>query len=202
MTTDNLLLSDTHHDESTACQVKSILLQMTGWLMRRGIEPHIPLLDREHQTNGFFTRADFTFDPQTNAFTCPGGKSLKSTGLVRDDGTVPYWASPKDCRACPLKPRCTKGEKRIVTRNLFEAEREYVRALKGTEAFARSARERRKVEMAFAHLKRNLSFRRLRLRGITGAKDEFLLAATVQNLRKLARFAAFGSPMPTGFPAN
>jgi Transposase DDE domain len=121
--------------------------------------------------------------------------------LVRDDGTVPYWASPKDCRACALKPRCTKGEKRIVTRNLFEAEREHVRALKGTEAFERSARERRKVEMAFAHLKRNLSFRRLRLRGITGAKDEFLLAATVQNLRKLARFLAYRPPISPGCPA-
>jgi transposase len=174
---------------------------MIAWLMRRGIEPHIPLLDREHQTNGFFTRANFTFDPQTNAFTCPGGKQLRSTGLVRDDGTVPYWASPKDCRACPLKPRCTKGEKRIVTRNLFEAEREHVRALTGTEAFERSARERRKVEMAFAHLKRNLGFRRLRLRGITGAKDEFLLAATVQNLRKLARFLAYRPPLPAGCSA-
>ena len=61
---------------------------MIGWLMRRGIEPHIPLLDREHQTNGYFTRADFTFDPQANAFTCPAGKQLRSTGLVRDDGTV------------------------------------------------------------------------------------------------------------------
>jgi transposase len=174
---------------------------MIGWLMRRGIEPHIPLLDREHQTNGFFTRAEFTFDPQANAFTCPGGKQLRSTGVVRDDGTVPYWASPKDCRICALKPRCTKGEKRIVTRNLFEVEREHVRALKGTEAFARSARERRKVEMAFAHLKRNLGFRRLRLRGITGAKDEFLLAATVQNLRKLARFLACRPPILAGCPA-
>ena len=174
---------------------------MIGWLMRRGIEPHIPLLDREHQTNGFFTRADFTFDPQANAFSCPGGKQLRSTGLARDDGTVPYWASSKDCRACPLKPRCTKGEKRIVTRNLFEAEREHVRALTGTEVFERSARERRKVEMAFAHLKRNLSFRRLRLRGITGAKDEFLLAATVQNLRKLARSLAYRPPIPPGCPA-
>src|ERR1700761_4541022 len=173
---------------------------MIGWLMRRGIEPHIPLLDREHQTKGFFTRADFTFDPQTHAFTCPGGKQLKSTGLVRDDGTVPYFASPKDCRACPLKPRCTKGEKRIVTRNLFEAEREHVRALKGTETFEHSARERRKVEMAFAHLKRNLSLRRLRLRGITGATDEFLLAATVQNLRKLARSIGHRPPIPAGGP--
>jgi hypothetical protein len=174
---------------------------MIGWLMRHGIEPHIPLLDREHQTNGFFTRADFTFDPPTNVFVCPGGKQLRSTGLVREDGTMPYWASTKDCRACALKPRCTKGEKRIVTRNLFESEREYVRALKGTEAFERSARQRRKVEMAFAHLKRNLSFRRLRLRGITGATDEFLLAATVQNLRKLARFMAHRPPIPTGCPA-
>jgi transposase len=174
---------------------------MIGWLMRHGITPHIPLLDREHQTNGFFTRADFTFDPQANVFTCPGNKPLRSTGLVRDDGTVPYWASTKDCRACVLKPRCTKGEKRIVTRNLFEAERENVRALRGTEAFERSARERRKVEMAFAHLKRNLGFRRLRLRGITGAKDEFLLAATVQNLRKLARSLTHRPPIPTSCPA-
>jgi hypothetical protein len=94
---------------------------MIGWLMRRGIDPHIPLLDREHQTKGFFTRADFTFNPQTNVFVCPGQKQLTSTGLAREDGTVPYWASTKDCRACALKPRCTKRAKRIVTRNLFEA---------------------------------------------------------------------------------
>jgi hypothetical protein len=118
--------------------------------------------------------------------------------LVRDDGTVPYFASTKDCRVCGLKPRCTKGTKRIVTRNLFEAEREQVRALRGTEAFERSARERRKVEMAFAHLKRNLGFRRLRLHGITGARDEFLLAATVQNLRKLVRSLTFRQPISTG----
>jgi Transposase DDE domain len=148
-----------------------------------------------------FTRADFTFDPQANVFTCPGGKQLTSTGLVRADGTMPYWASPKDCRACPLKPRCTKGTKRIVTRNFFEAEREYVRALRGTEAFERSARERRKIEMSFAHLKRNLGFRRLRLRGLTGAADEFLLAATVQNLKKLVRFIGDRPPTPTGCPA-
>ena len=120
---------------------------------------------------------------------------------MRDDGTVPYCASTKDCRPCALNPRCTKGEKRIVTRNLFEAEREHVRALRGTEAFERSARKQRKVEMALAHLKRNLSLRRLRLRGITGAKDEFLLAATVQNLRKLVRRLADHPPIPTGCPA-
>ena len=174
---------------------------MVGWLMRRGIEPHVPLLDREQQTAGFFTRADFTFDQLQNIFICPGGKPLKNSGLVREDGTMPYWASTKDCRGCALKSRCTRGDKRIVTRNLFEAEREHVRGLKGTEAFERSARERKKIEMLFAHLKRHLGLRRLRLRGMSGASDEFLLAATVQNLKKLIRFLTPGPPASTLLPA-
>jgi Transposase DDE domain len=148
----------------------------------------VPLLDREHQTNGFFTRADFTFDVKNNVFICPGGKYLRSAGLVRHDGTIPYQASTKDCRACSLRSSCTKGAKRIVTRNLFEEQREHVRALAGTVAFEQSARERRKVEMRFAHLKRHLGFRRLRLRGLTGASDEFLLVAIAQNLKKLVRW--------------
>ena len=46
-----------------------------------------------------------------------------------------------------------------------------------------------KVEMLFAYLKRNLGFARLRLRGLRGAEDEFLLAATAQNLKRLAKLA-------------
>ena len=168
---------------------------MLGWLMGRKIEPHIPILNHEHQTKGYFTRADFTFDAAANVFVCPGGKQLMNNGLVRDDGTMPYRASTKDCRECALKARCTKGAKRIVTRNLYEAEREHVRGLKETPAFKRSARLRKKVEMRFAHLKRNLNFRRLQLRGLNGAKDEFLLAAAVQNLRKLVRFLGQGPPI-------
>jgi Transposase DDE domain len=52
-----------------------------------------------------------------------------------------------------------------------------------------SARERRKVEMCFAHLKRHLGFRPLRLRGMTGASDKFLLVAVMQNLKKRVRFS-------------
>jgi hypothetical protein len=60
-----------------------------------------------------------------------------------------------------LKARCTKAASRIVTRNLHEAERECVRALRETSRYERSARLRKKVEMCCAHLKRNLNFRRL-----------------------------------------
>lgn len=174
---------------------------MLGWLMGRGIEPHIPILDHEHQTNGYFTRADFTFDATANAFICPAGKQLTNSGLVREDGTMPYRASTKDCRECALKARCTKGAKRIVTRNLYEVAREHVRGLKETPAFKHSSRLRKKVEIRFAHLKRNLNFRHLRLRGLTGAKDEFLLAAAAQNLRKLVRFLGHGPPGATSCAA-
>ena len=62
-----------------------------------------------------------------------------------------------------------------------------MRELAKTEAYVTSRRERKKIEMLFAHLKRILRLDRLRLRGPSGARDEFFLAATAQNLRKLAK---------------
>jgi hypothetical protein len=133
--------------------------------------------------------------------SAPQENSLEAAAWYARTALYPIGRAPRIAEPAHSSRVAPKGAKRIVTRNLFEAEREHVRALKGTEAFERSARERRKVEMSFAHLKRNLGFRRLRLRGITGAADEFLLAATVQNLKKLARFMAYHPPISAGYPA-
>jgi len=76
---------------------------------------------------------------------------------------------------------------RKIPRSIYEAARDVARSLFGTEAYAQSRRDRKKVEMQFAHLKRILRLGRLRLRGPCGAKDEFTLAAIAQNLRKLAQ---------------
>ena len=168
--------------------------QLVGWLMRRGIEPHVPLLDRETQTKGMLTRAEFSFDRGRDAYVCPGGHDLRTTGHVISGGLEQYRAKPTSCGPCALKPSCTMGTACMVTRNiheerpseLCERERKHVRQLAGTPAFKKSAHERRKVEMLFAHLKRNLEIRRLRLHGLTDASDEFLLAATAQNLQRLA----------------
>ena len=67
-------------------------------------------------------------------------------------------------------------------------------ALQNTEAYRSSRRLRKKVEMLFAHLKQHFRFTRLKLRGLTGAAEEFLLAATVQNLRRLARLGPLNMP--------
>lgn len=170
------------------------------WLMDRGIEPHIPVWDKSVRPDQKFSRADFVFDHERNIYICPGGKPLTSTGNI-DQGRVLYYRARKgDCSDCQLRHRCTTGPVRKVTRDIDEDVRDHVRALAGSEAFEQSCRERKKVEMAFAHMKRILRLDRLRLRGLTGAKFEVLLAATAQNLRKLARYAGRAPPTPALCP--
>ncbi|MBA4765400.1 MAG: transposase, partial [Erythrobacter sp.] len=81
---------------------------------------------------------------------------------------------------------------RKIVRSVHEGARDLARDISKSDAYLVSRRQRRKVEMLFAHLKRILKLDRLRLRGPNGAKDEFHLAAAAQNLRKLAKMR----PMP------
>ncbi|MEW9922547.1 transposase, partial [Marimonas sp. MJW-29] len=104
------------------------------------------------------------------------------------DGFKKYYARKQDCAACPLNPRCTpKQVTRKIARSRHEDARQKARDIAKTDAYVASSYARKKVEMLFAHLKRIIGLDRLRLRGPNGAKDEFHLAATVQNLRKLAK---------------
>jgi len=179
--------------------------EMLAWLVdEREIEPHIPVFDKSVRKDGTFSREDFTYDPQGDVYVCPAGKHLRryrrafSTPRigVAKDNTVRYRASKHDCDACPLKPRCCpNAPARKVPRSIHEAARDKARAIAKTDAYIVSRRERKKVEMLFAHLKRILRLDRLRLRGPSGARDEFLLAATAQNLRKLAKLVI--APAPT-----
>ena len=158
-----------------------------GWLVGAGIAPQIPVWDKSTREDGTFSRSDFTFDRERNVYVCPAGKLLTTTGSVGDDHVLRYLASKRDCDACPLKPRCCpKMLFRKVTRDVNEDARDLARALTGTPEFNRSRDERKKVEMRFAHLKTHHRFERMRLRGLSGARDEFHLAAIVQNLKTLA----------------
>jgi len=158
-----------------------------GWLIGAGITPHIPVWDKSTREDGTFSRADFTFDNERNVYVCPAGKLLTTTGDVGADHVLRYLALKRDCEACPLKPQCCpKTPSRKVTRDLNEDARDHARALMGTPEFDKSRDERKKVEMRFAHLKTHHRFERMRLRGLSGARDEFHLAAIVQNLKTLA----------------
>jgi hypothetical protein len=171
--------------------------EMLNWLVEEhGIEPHIPVWDKSQRRDGTFSRDDFAYDYKRDCYTCPAGKELRQRQkiyrvprpLVDHDGLMRYRASKLDCQVCSLKPRCCpKAPARKILRSVHEGARDLARDIATTEAYQISRYQRKKVEMLFAHLKRILKLDRLRLRGPNGARDEFHLAATAQNLRKLAK---------------
>lgn len=166
--------------------------QNLGWLVEeKGIAPHVPVIDKSTRGDGTFSKSDFTYDASRGCYVCPAGADLMTTGRVRDGGTLGYLASVKDCRTCSLKARCCPNTpQRKVTRSIHEAARDVAREITETDAYEQTRRERKKVEMLFAHLKRILKMGRLRLRGPRGVQDEFTLAAIAQNLRRMAKLAA------------
>ena len=168
--------------------------KLLKWLWDRGITPHVPVWDKSARSDGKFSRADFIFDKERNVYICPVGAELTHSGIVDQGRILPYRASKNDCSICKLKPRCTTAVARKVSRDIDEDVREQVRALANTEAFQLSRRERKKVEVRFAHMKRILKLDRLRLRGLSGARDEVLLTATAQNLRRLAKLMCRSPP--------
>jgi transposase len=169
-----------------------------GWLVEeKDIAPHIPVIDKSKRDDGTFSREDFIYDTERDCYVCPAGADLATNGRLRDDGMYAYLASVNDCRTCPLKSRCCpKTPQRKVTRSKHEAARDVARAIAKTKAYEVTRRLRKKVEMLFAHLKRILRLNRLRLRGPNGAQFEFTLAATAQNLRRLAKLTARAPPAP------
>ena len=106
---------------------------------------------------------------------------------MHDGRTLLYRASKHDCDVCPIRGKCcTTDQARKIPRDLHEDAHDVARRKMKTKAFARSRDERKRVEMRFAHLKIHHGFERMRLRGLSGARDEFHLAAIVQNLKTLA----------------
>ena len=144
-----------------------------AWLLERNVTPFVPVLDRKGQTDGKLTRDEFAYDRARDCFVCPEGHNLRPSASA--------------CRHCPRKPDCTDGSTRTLVRLVDEDAQQSVRDLASTAAYAVARARRKKVEMLFAHLKRHLKLRRLRLRGLAGATEEFLLAATAQNLKRLVK---------------
>jgi transposase len=178
--------------------------EILNWIVtEKQIAPHVALWDKTERTDGTFSQSEFTFDADANSYTCPAGKRLLQyrrrfanlrTGITKQQRRI-YRASKKDCAVCPLKEKCCPGvPARKVSRSVHEAVRDVVRSLRHTPEYLQSRRERKKIEMLFAHLKRIRHLGRLRLRGPCGARDEFLLAATAQNLRKLAKLIPLPQP--------
>jgi Transposase DDE domain len=150
-------------------------------------ENSLSLYRSRRRDDGTFSRSDFRWDRRRGVYICPNNKVLHTTGTVHDGNTLRYRASKFDCNACALKMRCCPNmAARQVPRDVHEDARDMARRLMGTKRFLKSRDERKRVEMRFAHLKIHHGFERMRLRGLSGARDEFHLAAIVQNLKTMA----------------
>src|ERR1043166_4160141 len=172
---------------------------MLNWLgVENGLAPPPPVFGKSKRDDGTFSRRDFRYDPTSDVYHCPAGKTLTTTGtLVNNGTTLLYLARKHDCDGCDLKAQCCpKVPFRRIPRDVHEHARDVARSFADTEAFDQSRRERKKIEMRFAHLKRILKLGRLRWRGPRGAQDEFVLAAIAQNLRRLASLVARPPPYP------
>ena len=180
------LVGDTNYGTAT----------MLNWMVNdKGIEPHVPVWDKSERNDGTLSRSDFQWNEAANEYICPEGHPLKSNWRpfknprihITKAEQILYRSSKKDCDHCLMKPLCCPNTPiRKIPRSIYESARDVARAVGKTDAYKQSRRERKKVEMLFAHLKRILKLDKLRLRGFSGAQDEFLLAATVQNLRRMA----------------
>lgn len=178
---------------------------MLGWMVEeKGIEPHVPVMDKTERKDGTFQRDEFQWNEETDEYRCPAGNVLRRewrpfknlrTHVTKAD-TIVYRSSQRDCAACPMKAQCCPNMTfRKIVRSIHETARDIARHIATTAQYERSRCERKKVEMLFAHLKSILKLDRLRLRGLSGATDEFTLAAAVQNLRRLAKMVAQGPPI-------
>jgi transposase len=161
--------------------------EFLAWLLERDIQPHIPVIDRRHQTHGHFTREQFRYEPKENAYYCPEGKSLRYRGQSRSSQGFIYCATEAQCQGCQQKKLCTPGLYRKLFVHWQEPARQAARALAGTPAYKHSQRARYKVEALFAELKQQIKLRRVRLRRLWNVAEQFHLAATAQNLKRLVR---------------
>jgi transposase len=170
-----------------------------GWLVKdRNIIPHIPVRDASERDDGTFSRSDFKWDKRNGVYICPNNKVLHTTGTVHEGTTLRFRASKEDCDFCPLKARCCPNTPvRQIPRDINEDARDVARRKMATKAFLKSRDQRKRVEMRFAHLKTHHGFERMRLRGLSGARDEFHLAAIVQNLKTLAGRLIRPPPKPS-----
>jgi len=173
----------------------------------KGIEPHVPVWDKSERSDGSFGRLDFSFDEEADHYTCPNNQHLKRnrrnfkqprSGITKAN-TIIYRSSRHDCAVCPLKQQCCTNTPFLkVTRSVHESARDVAREVARTPDYQRTRRQRKQVEMLFGHMKRILKVDRLRLRGLSGAQDEFLLTATAQNLRRMAKYLGTGPPVAPG----
>jgi Transposase DDE domain len=175
--------------------------QFLQWLMDREITPYMPTRDAVGRTRSpLYGPESFTYLPDSNSYICPAGQQLNYGGRNEGNRTFGYIGTRKKCGPCQQRSQCTTGPFRYLAIHMNEAARQRARDLWSTEEFKHAQRQRKKVEALFAELKSHshIGLNRLRLRRLKFVREQFFLAATAQNIKRLVRFLSRPtmSPVP------
>jgi len=160
-----------------------------------GVTPHVPVWDtrREHDA-GIYPIERFEWDAVNNRFICPRGKTLKPHG--RNHKQVIWRASAKDCGICAVKTECTRDKARSVSLHVQQEHIDRARAEMKTKEYKRSQRCRKKVEELFGEAKEQMGLRRMKFRTLKFVKEQALLTAAAQNIKRLVKYLSRLAPKP------
>lgn len=153
----------------------------------RGIEGVIGYSRPTHR-KGFLRKRDFVYDHDLDAYRCPQGQLLPYATTNRD-GYREYKSDHRICRDCPLLASCTSSARRqkVLTRHVWQDAKERAKANRLTPWGKRVYRRRAEtVERSFADAKQLHGHRYARLRGLDKVREQSLLAAACQNMKKIA----------------
>jgi transposase len=165
------------------------------WLLEQNVQPHVPIMDsRSRNDKGIYSIEQFQYQDDKDEFICPQGKTLRYWGIQQHSKQHAYRASPSDCRQCPVKAQCTRASYRSLSYHIYESSIEIARRLTQTRGYRISQRMRKRIEELFGEAKECMGMRRMKFRGALFAREQVLLTATAQNIKRMVRLLSQMGP--------
>jgi len=172
-------------------------------LINEDINPHIPIVDyRSQNERGIYPIDKFSFDKARGIFICPEGKELKYWGIHKRSRQHVYRARTKDCKICPKKQECTKDRARSVSYHIYENTIDKARQLNKTKEYRISQRIRKRIEELFGEAKEFMGLRRAKFRGTKFVKEQVLMTATAQNIKRMVNLLTKKGPQREALAAQ
>jgi len=164
-------------------------------LLSEKIQPHIPVVEQlRHKAQGMYGRERFTYDSERDLYLCPEGNELKYHGVHTANRQHVYRAQAKACRVCHEKSVCTKDRARSISFHIYEDSIARAKELSKTRGYYLSQRKRKQIEELFGEAKEFMGLRRARYRGLRFVREQILMTAAAQNIKRMIKLLSRGRP--------
>jgi IS5 family transposase len=166
--------------------------EMHAEMLKLGIKAYITRKARGTKKEDTYSRSDFTYIKEQDAYICPYGRTLKFSTFKKGQGTKRYSSKVADCRNCPLKDKCISGSGKVKhiehSYHYLEYEEQH---LNDTTSMFLEVQRLRNIwcEGTFSHQKARHCLSKAKMRGIVQTKGQCLLSACAVNIKRLIKWA-------------